>query len=109
MHLRGPAATEAVCLMGQFEELRRILSQPEYAPHRDRPLAYWVEVSDRRLPVPFLSRTIGQLIATLFESLMATPGVGQKKMRTLICLLERVRRTDPSVFCQHSDGSGSAG
>ncbi len=96
MTAKRPASVEAMCLMGEFEALRAILSAEVYAPHRQRPLAAWVESADRRLPLPFLNWTVGEILQTPFRDLQNTPGIGQRKLRTLICLLERVRQTDPS-------------
>lgn len=98
MTARRPASVEAMCLKGEFEELRTILASEAYALHRQRPLATWVENADRRLPIPFLSRTVGEILQTPFHELQNTPGVGHRKLRTLICLLERVRRTDARLL-----------
>ena len=102
MHPKGSNSPAAICLMGQFEELRRVLLTEEYAPHREKPLAAWVESSDRRLPMPLLPKTVGDILATPFDVLFATPGVGQKKMACLLQLLDRVRRTDPRLLCRQS-------
>lgn len=102
MTCKRPASVEAMCLQGEFETIRKVLLADCYAPHRQRPLSDWVENGDRRLPLPFLSRSVGEILQTPFETLRGTPGVGQRKLRTLICLLERVRATPPQVLCDRA-------
>lgn len=64
----------------------------------NKPLAFWVLPSDRRLPLAFLSRTIRELARSSFSELAATPGVGQKKMSSLVSLLNRAATTDPAEY-----------
>jgi len=56
----------------------------------DQPLALWTTSSDRRLPYTLLDRTINELLATSFNSILAIPGIGLKKTAALIGLLRRV-------------------
>jgi hypothetical protein len=98
MNPKGSNSPGILCLMGEFEELRRVLMGEAYALHRERPLAAWVESSDRRLPIPLLPKTVGEILTTPFQTLFGTPGVGQKKMACLLQLLDRVRRTDPTLL-----------
>jgi hypothetical protein len=44
----------------------------------------------------FLGRKLGDLLNTPFPDLAGTPGIGQKKMRSLVRLLARVANTDPN-------------
>jgi hypothetical protein len=60
-----------------------------------KPLAYWALPNDRRLPLAFLGRTLGDLLSTPFEELSATPGIGQKKISSLVKLLHRATRDEP--------------
>jgi hypothetical protein len=70
------AATPAeIKLMDRLEQLRYTLLSDTYADRVDRRLAFWATASDRRLPP--------------FDELSRTPGVGPKKMSSLIMLLER--------------------
>ena len=55
----------------------------------ERTLAYWVLPADRRLPVAFLDRTLGDILSCSLDELLATPGVGQKKIGGLMTLLLR--------------------
>ncbi|MBX7073146.1 MAG: hypothetical protein K1X71_08350 [Pirellulales bacterium] len=76
-------------LQSRFEELRdRLLGSPRQE-RLQQPLAYWTLPHDRRLPLAFMSRNLHELLNTPFDALIATPGVGQKKMVALVHLLER--------------------
>jgi hypothetical protein len=88
------ASLEQLQLVGRFETFSRLLSAERYARHRERPLAYWALPSDRRLPLAFLGRTLGEILQTPYAELAATPGIGRKKMRSLMTLLDRAARTD---------------
>ena len=44
------------------------------------------------MPLAFLGRTIKDLLATPFEELTATPGIGQKKITSLVKLLSRATK-----------------
>lgn len=88
------ASLEQLQLVGRFETFCRLLSAERYARHRERPLAYWALPSDRRLPLAFLGRTLRDILHTPYAELAATPGIGRKKMRSLMNLLDRAARTD---------------
>lgn len=76
-------------LAANLDRLRSEFSKPELSDRLSKPLAYWAVADDRRLPFALLDRTVGEIVATSFEDLLATRGVGQLKMRALITLLER--------------------
>ena len=101
-------SAEGFKLIGDFESLRNALLQEKYADRRDKPLAFWTLPSDRRLPLAFLGKTLDELVSTPFEELMATPGVGQKKVSSLITLLTRATQDTPPGFPgEHfHDGNG---
>jgi len=84
-----PINAEDFKLQSGYEEVRKILLDDQYHDRLDKPLAYWALPNDRRLPLAFLGRTIGDLLATPFHELNATPGIGQKKIHSLITLLHR--------------------
>ena len=90
------SSVEELQAVTQFQRLREILMSPQYADHRKRPLAYWALPTDRRLPLAFLGRTLDDLLSTPFAELTATPGVGQKKIRSFVKLLSRAAQTDPA-------------
>lgn len=82
-------------LINSFDAVKRtLLEDQRYADRLEKPLAYWALPNDRRLPLAFLGRTIGDLLATPFEELSATPGIGQKKINSLVTLLNRATRDD---------------
>ena len=82
-------------LESSFESVRRSLMQDEYQDRLDKPLAYWALPNDRRLPLAFLGRTLGDLLQTPFEDLSATRGIGQKKISSLLKLLHRAMSDSP--------------
>ena len=96
MKLAKTTSVEELQVVSRFESLRKILLSDSYVQHLDRPLAYWALPTDRRLPLALLGRTLHDLLNTPFSDLIATPGIGQKKIRSFVTLLSRVANTDPS-------------
>jgi len=79
-------------LVGSYERLRKsLLSQPDDG-RLDKALSYWVLPTDRRLPIAFLDRTLRDLLSHSLDDLMATPGVGQKKVLGFFDLLKRAAK-----------------
>jgi hypothetical protein len=83
-------------LAHQFDELCRRLHDAATGPSAevpaglwDLPLAYWAVPKDRRLPRALLGYPLRRIVQTPFGKLRATPGIGVKKLATLIELLER--------------------
>lgn len=96
MNVNNPSVSvETFKLHSEFQRLRSLLLHEEFAERLDRPLAYWALPVDRRLPLAFLGRTLRDLLDTPFEQLSATPGVGHKKISTLIELLIRATKKMP--------------
>ncbi len=89
-------SVEELQVVSRFESLRSVLLSEAYAEHLDKPLAYWALPTDRRLPLAFLGRTLGDLLSVPFANLSATPGVGRKKMSAFVRLLARAADTDAS-------------
>jgi len=85
-------------LVGTYERLRKsLLSLPDDG-RLDKALSYWVLPTDRRLPIAFLDRTLRDLLARPLDELMATPGVGQKKVMGFFDLLKRAAKaTSPDA------------
>src|SRR3989304_7959192 len=85
-------------LVGTYERLRKsLLSQPDDG-RLDKALSYWVLPTDRRLPIAFLDRTLRDLLSRPLDELMATPGVGQKKVLGFFDLLKRAAKaTSPDA------------
>ncbi|MBW3597304.1 MAG: hypothetical protein KY475_08520 [Planctomycetes bacterium] len=96
-------------LYGSFEAVRKTLLDPKFADRRERPLAYWALPSDRRLPLAFLGRTVGDLLESPFEELCATPGIGQKKIQSLVKLLHRATKDKPPGARSAGDGDATNG
>jgi hypothetical protein len=94
-HMQKPTSAEEYKLIGNFHAVRKTLRQDRFADRLDRPLAYWALPNDRRLPLAFLGRTLRDLLETPFEELAATPGIGQKKISTMIKLLHRAKKEQP--------------
>lgn len=92
---RNDVSADQIRLTSTFSSLRTRLRKPKYADRMDRPLAYWALPSDRRLPLAFLGRSLGEILDTPIEELMATPGVGQKKIAALMMLLSRATKDTP--------------
>lgn len=82
-------------LVSSFESVRRTLLQDEYRDRLDKPLAYWALPNDRRLPLAFLGRSLGELLQSSFTDLSATRGIGQKKISSLVRLLHRATSEVP--------------
>jgi hypothetical protein len=59
----------------------------------DKHLSYWVLPADKRLPIAFLDQTLGSLLDLSLEELLATPGVGKKKIISFFDLLRRAIKT----------------
>jgi len=94
MKLSKTPSAEELQVISRFEVLRKMLVREQYREHWCKPLAFWVLPTDRRLPLAFLGRTLGEVLNTPFAELCATPGVGQKKIRSFLKLLSRVANTD---------------
>ena len=93
MKLNRTSAVMEYKFVSSFESLRnKLLSQEKYADRLEKPLAYWALPNDRRLPLAFMDRSVRQLLNTPFEELYATPGVGQKKIHSLLNLLARAAK-----------------
>jgi hypothetical protein len=99
------ATAEDYTLKSEFEDLKERLSSTEYADRMSRPLSYWALPNDRRLPYALLGRKVEQLLSASFEELSSTPGIGRKKIASLMMLLRRVLAEKP-VPPETSDGPG---
>ncbi len=82
--------------ISQFESLRKILHTENYAQHLKKPLRYWAYPADRHLPLAFLGLTLSDLLKASYQELAQTPGIGLKKMASLVKLLSRAANTDPA-------------
>ncbi len=89
------AMQEEMQNIGQFQRLSKILLSSRYCEYWEKPLAYWVLPADRRLPLIFLSRNLGDLLRSSYEELSKTPGIGRKKMTALMKLFARAAEANP--------------
>jgi hypothetical protein len=79
-------------LVGTYERLRKSLLERADDGRLDKALSYWVLPTDRRLPIAFLDRSLRELLSKPLDELMATPGVGQKKIMGFFDLLKRAAK-----------------
>jgi hypothetical protein len=95
MKLNRSSALAEYKLVSQFGDLRETLRADEFKGRLDHPLAFWARSNDRRLPLAFMGSTVRELLATPFDDLIETPGVGPKKISSLMTLLSRVAEEQP--------------
>jgi hypothetical protein len=79
-------------LVGTYERLRKSLLERPDDGRLDKALSYWVLPTDRRLPIAFLDRPLRELLSQPLDELMATPGVGHKKIMGFFDLLKRAAK-----------------
>jgi hypothetical protein len=91
----APSADD-VKLAASFEELKNQLLSENNPDRLGKPLAFWVLPDDRRLPLAFLAKSLRELLGSRFADLAATPGVGQKKMASLVMLMHRAATQSPA-------------
>ena len=89
------ASVEDFRMVSNFQTVSSQLKEDKYADRMEKPLAYWALPNDRRLPLALLGRSLKELIATPFEEIAATPGIGQKKIGSLVKLLNRATKDHP--------------
>ncbi len=94
-------------LASRFYTICETLKQEKYHNRMSKPLAFWVLPNDRRLPLALMNRSIGQIINTPFDDLAATPGIGRKKISSLVSLMVRATSDEPPAV-PSSPGSGTS-
>ncbi|MCA9240888.1 MAG: hypothetical protein KDA37_11845 [Planctomycetales bacterium] len=99
--VRKAAPQELYRLAGSYDRLRQKLLDSADENVLARPLSYWVLPADRRLPIAFLDLSIEDLLAQEIDQLMATQGVGQKKILGLLDLLNRVAESAEEQIAGH--------
>lgn len=95
MKLTRSSAVLEYKLISSFDVLRKSLLADSSSGRLDKPLAFWALPNDRRLPLAFMDRTLRTILETPFDDLFSTPGVGQKKISSLMNLLARAAREQP--------------
>jgi len=91
-------------LISSFEEVRKTLMDTRFSDRLEKPLAFWALPNDRRLPLAFLGRTLRDLLDTPFAELSSTPGIGQKKISSLVRLLHRAINEEPPTVSFDIEG-----
>jgi hypothetical protein len=89
---------EELKLRSSFESIVAILSQDRFQERLSYPLAFWTLPSDRRLPLSLLDYPLRRVLTSQFHELASTPGIGQKKLHSLILLLERAVGDAPPMI-----------
>jgi hypothetical protein len=86
---------EELKIKSNFESIKAILAHSRFADRLDYHLAFWTLPSDRRLPLSLLDYPLRKVLNSTFDELARTPGIGQKKLSSLILLLERAAKDTP--------------
>jgi hypothetical protein len=83
------AFTNQFSLMSQFEDVCHQLFADDNFDYLEKPVSYWARQGDRGLPYALLQRTVREVTETPFANLCSTPGIGPKKIASLLVLLHR--------------------
>lgn len=86
---------EELKLKSNFESILAVLTDLRFSDRLDCHLAFWTLPSDRRLPLSLLDFPLRKILSSSFDELARTPGIGQKKLSSLILLLERAAKDTP--------------
>jgi hypothetical protein len=86
---------EELKLKSSFESLRAALSDGRFSDRMEFPLAFWTLPNDRRLPISLLDYPLRRVLTCDFDQLASTPGIGLKKLHSLMLLLQRAAKDAP--------------
>ncbi len=89
MNTSHPNSAPNYRLVHDFESVRKTLMDGRFRDKLDRPLGFWALPNDRRLPIALLGHRVGDLLSMKFDEVMSTPGIGEKKVASLVTLLHR--------------------
>ena len=103
------ASAEDYALMSSFDDVRQRLRELADPSRLDKTLAHWALPRDRRLPYALLDRTTREIVNTSFRELSSTPGIGRKKIGSLVMLLRRVLAEEPRMAPEVADSPGDPG
>jgi hypothetical protein len=101
-------------LVTEFNAVREQLLARELNGHWEKPLAYWARTTDRHLPMALVGKTLRCVVETPFTQLSRTPGVGVKKLGSLIMLMSRAAEssaapgTNGAAHVDRTEGEGTA-
>ena len=73
----------------RFENVRKQLLEASCQEPLERALAFYAVPNDRHLPLALIQRPIRQVLDTPLDELHAVPGIGPRKLGSLIDLLQR--------------------
>jgi hypothetical protein len=96
-----------VPLLSRFEQIRGLLLGGAMNDRLDKPLSFWALPGDRQLPFALPNHPVRMLLASSFDELYGTAGIGRKKVATLLRLLERVAdnsKPEASEALHEADG-----
>ncbi len=104
MHVVSATATDQFSLMSAFDEIRSQLVANPGLTCAQKPISHWARQGDRRLPYALLQHTVMELVNTPYAELASTPGIGPKKLASLLSLLQRALndRAPVSALSAHS-------
>ena len=108
IHAISNSAAENYQLFSKYESLRAMLLDRRSGDHLDKPLAFWALPSDKRLPTALLGQPLGVLLSSSFDALIATPGIGPTKIRSMLMLMARAanNETPQTLDIGGSNGNG---
>lgn len=86
---------EELKLKSSFLALKEAFAAPQFRDRLQYPLAFWTLPSDRRLPLSLLDYPLHRVLDCSFDDLASTPGIGLKKLHSLVLLLERAAHDAP--------------
>lgn len=86
---------EELKLKSTFEAIRAVLNDGRYTDRRNLSLVHWTLPGDRRLPLSLLDFSLQRVLESDFDELAKTPGIGLKKLSSLVSLLERATNDAP--------------
>jgi len=89
MNSANAISTDQFSQMSEFESIRQEFVEKTNLDVQHRPISHWARQGDRRLPYALLRYTVSELINTPFADLASTPGIGPKKISSMLNLLRR--------------------
>ncbi len=101
--LNRNSSPDLIQLRSRFSATRDQLLISQAATKLEKPLAYWTVPNDRGLPLALLDRTVSDVLATPFEKIAATQGIGTKKLNTLLTLLDRIAQNEIATSAVESE------
>lgn len=95
-------------LAQRFENVRKQLLEAGCQDPLEKALTFYAVPSDRHLPLALIQRPIRQLLATPLDDLHAVPGIGPRKLGSMIDLLQRAADAASSGAARSSESDVQA-